>query len=145
MASTLNRIEIIGHLGRAPKVRDFGDRKKVSFSVATNEFSRRGDELTTITHWHNVAFWSPLQAADAAEKFLDKGSKVYVEGKSVTRSYEDSQGEKKQITEIIGRQLILLDRRNADASSEHAPQTNVNEEESTPKDAQPTEENELPF
>ncbi|MEM9569480.1 MAG: single-stranded DNA-binding protein [Bacteroidota bacterium] len=110
MANGLNKVQLIGNLGKDPEVKVFeGDRKRVSFSLATSRTYKSREGLnTTKTEWHNIVLWSPT--AEIAERFLTKGSQVYIEGEINNRSYETNTGEKRYITEINGRQLLLLGR-----------------------------------
>ncbi len=109
--ASLNKIQLIGNLGRDPEVRDLDtNKKRVKFSLATTESYQTADgKNVNQTEWHNVVLWSPL--AEIAEKYLSKGRQVYIEGKIRSRSYEDSNGETKKITEVVGRRMILLGNR----------------------------------
>lgn len=81
------------------------------FGLATNEtFRDSNGQNQTQTEWHNVVVWRGL--ADFAEKYLHKGSMIYLEGKIKTRNYEDKQGEKRYVTEIIGENVVMLDKPN---------------------------------
>ena len=105
---SINKAILIGNLGSDPEVRTTTSGKQVaSFSLATSERykDRTTGEAKSITEWHNIVLWSNL--AEIAGKFLKKGSKVYIEGRIKTRSY-DSNGTKKYITEIIGDNLTML-------------------------------------
>ncbi len=108
----LNKIMLIGNLGGDPEVQTLegGTIKVAKFSLATTE-SYKDDkgQLHSTTDWHSVVAWRGI--ADLAEKYLRKGSTVYIEGKSKTRSYEDKQGTKRYVTEVVAEQLILLDKK----------------------------------
>lgn len=106
--SSLNKVSLIGNLGKDPEVRTLDNGNKVaSFSIATTEsWKDKNGERQSQTEWHNVVLWKGL--AGVAESYLKKGSKVYVEGKLTTRSYEKD-GQTRYITEIVGRDLIMLD------------------------------------
>ena len=108
MYALRNRVLLIGNLGNAPEIRKTETGKKlVRFSVATNESYKNGNgEKVTETQWHNLVAWGKL--ADIAEKFLNKGTEVAVEGKLVNRNYTDKEGIKKYITEIQVNELLLL-------------------------------------
>lgn len=87
-----------------------GNIKVAKFSLATTETYRDNSSITqSITDWHNIVLWRGL--ADLAEKYLHKGSLVYVEGKLKTRNYDDKEGQKKYVTEVIAEQLLLLDKK----------------------------------
>lgn len=104
----VNKVIIVGNLGKNPEVRNLDNGKKVvNFPLATSEtYKDRNGERVTKTEWHNVVLWSPL--AEIAEKYLAKGSQVYIEGKLTTRSWEDKDGNKRYTTEIVGREMTML-------------------------------------
>lgn len=103
----LNKVEIIGNLGKDPEVKTFeGGNQVATFSVATSEkWKNKDGELEQETTWHNVVFWGKL--AGVIEKYVHKGDRLYISGKIKTRSWEKD-GETKYITEIIGREMIML-------------------------------------
>ena len=107
----LNKVTLIGNLGKDPEVQTLENEVKVAkFSVATTEnFKDDKGQSRSNTDWHSVVLWRSL--ADLAEKYLHKGSLVYVEGKLKTRSYDDRDGQKRYVTEVIAEQLIMLDKR----------------------------------
>jgi single-strand DNA-binding protein len=108
MYALRNRVQLIGNLGNAPEIRKTETGKKlVRFSVATNESYKNsnGDKVTE-TQWHSLVAWGKL--ADIAEKFLNKGTEVAIEGKLINRNYTDKEGIKKYITEIQVNELLLL-------------------------------------
>ncbi len=109
MASAgINKVILIGNLGRDPEVQNFENGvKKAGFSLATTEiFKSKEGEKTSHTEWHNIVLWRGL--AEVAEKFLKKGMTVYVEGRIRRREYDDKDGQKKFIYEIIGDVLQML-------------------------------------
>ena len=107
----MNLSIVAGYLGDSPKVAMTKTGKKVaSFSVATTERGFQKQDGTVIpdkTEWHNIVLWGRL--AETAEKYLHKGSSVYVQGKMRTRSYEAQDGSKRYITEIEGEVMQMLD------------------------------------
>ena len=106
----LNKVTLIGNLGRDPEIQTIsGDVQVARFAIATNE-SYRDDKgkLHTKTDWHPVVAWRGL--AGLAEKYLRKGTHLYVEGKLKNRSYEDKDGKKRYVTEIIAESFLLLDK-----------------------------------
>lgn len=107
----LNKILLIGNLGKDPEVLTLeGNVKVAKFSLATTESYKDAKGQTyTDTEWHNVVLWRGL--AEIAEKHLRKGSLIHLEGKNRTRSYEDKQGVKRYVTEVVGEDLILLDKK----------------------------------
>ncbi len=106
--SGVNKVILVGNLGKDPEVRHLDNGRAVAnFPIATSEvYKNREGERVTNTEWHNVVLWTPL--AEVAEKYLKKGNQVYIEGKITTRSYEDKEGQKKYITEVVGREMTLL-------------------------------------
>ena len=108
MYALKNKVQLIGNLGNAPEVKTTESGKKLArFSVATNESYRnaKGEKVTETT-WHNLVAWGKV--ADIAEKYLNKGTEVAIEGKLINRSYTDKEGNKKYITEVLVNELLLL-------------------------------------
>jgi single-strand DNA-binding protein len=107
----LNKITLIGNLGKDPELRKLeGDVSVAKLTLATTEsYKDENGQTKTHTEWHNIVLWRGL--ADMAEKYLKKGSALYLEGKIRTRTYEDKNGEKRSVTEVIGENLILLDKK----------------------------------
>ena len=114
----VNRVMLIGNLGRDPDVQYLeGNIAVAKFPLATTEtFKDRAGKLISQTEWHTVVLWRGL--AELAQKYLHKGSLVYIEGRLRTRSWEDKEGNKKFATEIVGDNLIMLDKR-ADGHTTH--------------------------
>lgn len=111
--ASINQATVIGFVGDDPKIGTTQSGRKVaSFAVATTEKGYTAQNGTTYpdrTEWHNIVLWGKL--AEVAEKFLHKGSSVFVQGKMRTRSYEDKNGIKRYITEIDGEIMQMLDRK----------------------------------
>jgi single-strand DNA-binding protein len=107
----VNKVMLIGNLGKDPEMQLLeGNIGVAKFSLATTESHKdKSGKLVSHTEWHTVVLWRGL--ADLAQKFLHKGSLVYIEGRLKTRSWEDKEGNKKYATEIIGENLIMLDKR----------------------------------
>ena len=112
--SSLNRVMLIGSLGRDPEIRTLNSGERVAnFSVATSErwTDKSSGEKKEKTEWHNVVVFND-GLATICEKYLKKGSKVYIEGQIQTRGWEDANGEKKYKTEIViqrfGGNIVLL-------------------------------------
>ncbi|HSB93831.1 MAG TPA: single-stranded DNA-binding protein [Flavitalea sp.] len=107
----VNRVMLIGNLGRDPDVQYLeGNIGVAKFPLATTEtFKDRSGKLISQTEWHTVVLWRGL--AELAQKYLHKGSLVYIEGRLRTRSWEDKEGNKKFATEVVGDNLIMLDKR----------------------------------
>jgi len=106
--SSLNKAMIIGNLGKDPEIRTIPNGSKVaSFTIATSErYTKKDGEKVDKTEWHKVVMWRGL--AEIAEKYLKKGSTVYIEGKLTTRSWDDKDGKKLYTTEIIADQMQML-------------------------------------
>lgn len=97
---SLNKACLIGRLGNDPEIKNFDNGGKVAnFSLATSETWTKDGEKKISTEWHNISVFGKL--AEIVEKFVKKGDKLYLEGKIKTRSWEDQDGNKKYITEII--------------------------------------------
>ncbi len=107
-----NSIRLIGHLGDDPKVKKLESGKTLaSFSLATNEvFIDQNGEKQSEATWHRLVAWG--KQAEIAETYLKKGSEVAVEGKLTNRSYDDKNGEKHYITEIVVNAILMLDKKN---------------------------------
>ncbi|MDT8400210.1 MAG: single-stranded DNA-binding protein [Bacteroidales bacterium] len=121
---SVNKVILVGNVGKDPEVRYVDTNVPVArFPFATSETyrSRDGERITT-TEWHNVVLWRGL--AEVAERFVKKGSQLFIEGKIRTRSYDDRDGNKRYITEIIADNMQMLGRR-----SENQPE-NTDDDES---------------
>lgn len=108
MSNLRNSVRLMGHLGQNPEVRTTPTGKKVvNFSLATNEnYTDTNGEKVTETMWHNIIVWG--RQADIAEKYLEKGKEICVEGKIANRNYVDKNGIKKYVTEIIVSEILML-------------------------------------
>jgi len=108
MSTLRNKVQLIGNLGNNPEIITLESGKKLAkISIATNEtYKNAQGEKVTDTQWHNVVAWT--KTAEIIEKYLQKGSEVAVEGKLTSRSYEDKDGTKKYITEIVCNELLML-------------------------------------
>lgn len=115
--SGINKVILVGHLGKDPEVRQLeGGVAVASFPLATSEtFNKEGRKVEQ-TEWHNIVMWRGL--ADVAAKFLQKGKLVYIEGKLRTRSFEDKEGIKKYTTEVVAENFTMLGRKTDFESSE---------------------------
>ena len=106
MATGVNKVILLGRLGKEPESQQFESGKKTSFPLATSEvYKDKNGNRQESTDWHNIVLWRGL--AEIAEQYLHKGDLVYLEGKIKSRSYEDN-GIKKYITEILGDNLVML-------------------------------------
>lgn len=135
MSRGLNKIMIIGHLGRDPEMRYTPSGRPVTtFSVATSRSWNTADgERRSETEWFNVVAWGSL--AEICKQYLSKGQQVYVEGRLQTRRWEDEEGNKRTTTEIVAREMIMLGDRK-DRDDDGAGEEDFSEEE---------EEDEFPF
>lgn len=107
----LNKVILIGNLGRDPELRYTANGQPVAnFSIATTEsWNSKAGERESRTEWHRIVAWGKL--AEICGEYLAKGKQVYIEGKLQTREWEDREGNKRQTTEIVARELQMLGRR----------------------------------
>ena len=106
--SLRNKVQLIGNVGQDPVITVLENDKKVArLSLATNETYRNkeGDKVTN-TEWHNVTAWG--KTADIIEKYVNKGKELAIEGKLTSRSYEDKEGNKRYVTEVVANEILLL-------------------------------------
>lgn len=108
MNTLRNKVQLIGNLGNNPEIITLESGKKLAkFSIATNEtYKNAKGEKVEDTQWHNVVTWE--KTAEFVEKYLEKGKEVAIAGKLTSRSYDDKEGVKKYITEIIANEILLL-------------------------------------
>ncbi len=150
MAGSVNKVILIGNLGRDPEMRYLENGVGVArFSIATSESftDKNTGEKREITDWHNIVLWRGL--AKVAETYLKKGMKVYVEGKLKTRSWQDENNQTRYSTEVVADQMTMLSRaegNNSGGQQQNYPSSVEN------KPAQPMEanvskepEDDLPF
>ena len=103
-----NKVQLIGHVGQEPEIKTFEGRKKVAnLTIATNEvyYKENGDKVEN-TEWHRVSAWG--KTADIIEKYVTKGKEIAIEGKLTHRSYDDKDGNKRYITEVMVNELVLM-------------------------------------
>ena len=108
MTTLRNRVQLVGNLGMNPEIVNFDSGKRIAkFTLATNEtFNSGNGESKTVTQWHNVVAWG--KQAEIAEKHLQKGSELAMEGKVTYRQYEDKNKQTKYITEIVLNSFIVF-------------------------------------
>ncbi len=113
----VNRVILIGNLGREPEIRHLeGGSVVAKFPIATNEsYKDKSGEWQTITEWHDIVVWRYL--AERAERDLKKGSLVYVEGKLTRRKWQDKEGNDRYTTEIVANNFRLLERKDSSDNS----------------------------
>jgi single-strand DNA-binding protein len=105
---SVNKAILIGNLGGDPEVRQTQSGRSVAtFSLATNErWKDKNGQPQERTEWHRIVAWTPL--AEIAGQYLSKGGQVYIEGRIQTRQWEDRDGQKRSMTEIVANQMVLL-------------------------------------
>ena len=110
MQSIVNRVQLIGHLGMDPEVKNFENGKLVRVSIATDaSYKDKDGKKVDDTHWHNLVIWN--KTAELAESFFKKGSYVAIEGSLVTNSYEDKDGVKRYSTDVRVDHFLMLDKK----------------------------------
>ncbi|MFZ1751379.1 MAG: single-stranded DNA-binding protein [Saprospiraceae bacterium] len=112
----VNKVILIGHLGRDPEIRTLENGTKVgTFSLATNEsYKDKTDNWQTVTEWHNIVVWRGQ--AERSERELKKGNLAFIEGKITHRKYQDKDGNEKSITEIVAFTVNSLEKRESKQS-----------------------------
>jgi len=108
MNAMKNKVQLIGNVGNEPEVKTFGEGKKVAnITIATNDYyiNDKGDKVEQ-TEWHRVPAWGKV--ADIIEKYVTKGKEICIEGKLTHRSYDDKDGNKRYITEVVANDILLL-------------------------------------
>lgn len=108
MNALKNRVQLIGNLGNTPEIITLDSGKKLAkFAIATNEtYKNAQGEKITDTQWHNIVAWN--KTAEIIEKYLEKGKEVMIEGRLTSRSFEDKEGNKRYITEVVCNELLML-------------------------------------
>ncbi|HEY1009214.1 MAG: single-stranded DNA-binding protein [Daejeonella sp.] len=130
--SGINKVILVGHLGKDPEVRHLeGNVTVASFPLATSETYNKDGKKIEQTEWHNIVMWRGL--ADVASKYLQKGKLVYIEGKLRTRSFEDKEGHKKYTTEVVAENFTMLGRK-SDFDNGHG-DNGTNTDHTTPSKA----------
>ncbi|MGL4364045.1 MAG: single-stranded DNA-binding protein [Bacteroidales bacterium] len=143
---SLNKVMLIGNVGKDPEVRHLDSGiATTTITLATSEtYTDKSGQRVTNTEWHNIVLWRQL--AELAEKYIRKGTQIFVEGKMRTRSWEDKEGQKRYTTEVVADTLRLLGRR--EDSNANGTQSYTPVEPSTPTQAaiEPAApDNDLPF
>jgi single-strand DNA-binding protein len=146
MPKSLNKVILVGNVGKDPEVKYSTSGTPIAnFSLATNErFKDRSGEWQDRTEWHNIVAWQRL--AEIVGEYVAKGSKLYVEGKIQTSSWEDRQsGERKYRTEIVARDLLLLSPRENGGGDQQSPTSNDNEDQRFQADSGESGDENIPF
>ena len=140
---SINKVILVGNVGKDPEVRYFDNGAAVAnFSLATTErgyTAANGTQVPDRTDWHNIVLWRGL--AEIAEKYVKKGSKLYIEGKIKTRSYDDASGNKRYVTEIWGENMELLDKKSDSPGMVPPPEPPVERSQKPNQPATPTASN----
>ncbi len=108
MNTMKNRVQLIGNVGNDPEIKQFdGGKKLANLTLATNDYytNDKGEKVSQ-TEWHRVSAWG--KTADLIEQFVTKGKEIAIDGKLTHRSYEDKNGEKRYITEVVANEVMLL-------------------------------------
>lgn len=108
MSTLRNKVQLIGNVGNDPEIKTFdGGRKLANLTIATNDsYKNDKGERVEQTEWHRIVAWG--KTAEIIEKFVTKGKEIAVEGKLTHRSYEDKNGEKRYVSEVVVNDLLLL-------------------------------------
>jgi single-strand DNA-binding protein len=108
MNALKNKVQLIGHVGNDPEIKTLdGGRKVANLTIATNDsYKNEKGEKVEQTEWHKVVAWG--KTAEIIEKFVTKGKEIAIEGKLTHRSYEDKNGEKRYVTEVVANELLML-------------------------------------
>jgi len=145
MASGVNKVILVGNLGQKPEMRYTKDQQPIAnFSIATSESwkDKSSGDMMERTEWHNITFFGRI--AEVVERYLDKGSKVYVEGRLQTDKWEDENGNKRSATKIIGSNMQMLDSKGGSQSDSSFDQSQPSSQLAQSQDSQISEED-IPF
>jgi single-strand DNA-binding protein len=139
MSRSLNKVMIIGHLGRDPEMRYTPSGRPVTtFTVATSRSWNTVDgERHTETEWFNIVAWGNL--AEICKQYLNKGQQVYIEGRLQTRKWDDKEGNRHYTTEVVAQEMMMLGERKDSNNQNHVEETSESE---MPNDV---DEDEFPF
>lgn len=142
---SLNKILLIGNVGQTPQVRTVGDSKVAQFNLATTErFKGKDGQMREETEWHNVSVWGKL--AEVIEKYVDRGSQLYVEGRIKTEKFQGNDGTDKYITRIVASTIQLLGKKDSQSAPQSpAPQQRQQHKTTPIVDDLPPDDSGLPF
>ena len=147
MSGSVNKVILIGNLGKDPDVRHLENGATVAnFPIATSENykDRKTGEKVSQTEWHNIVVWRGL--ADITERYLKKGDKVYIEGKLRTRSWQDQDGNTKYTTEVVADNLTMLGKSSDNTTASQAQPAAVTSSPAQNEDfSGPDDSDDLPF
>ena len=149
MARGLNKVMLIGNLGSDPEIKYLPKGTAIAnLRLATSESRKNSDgEWQDSTEWHRVVMYG--RQAETCKDYLKKGSKVFIEGRIQTRSWDDQSGQRHYMTEIVGNFLIMLDPRSQDAASSDQSRQKTQNHDDAGQDSQPSDvpqtDDDLPF
>ena len=146
MSRGVNKVILVGNLGQKPDMKYTQSNTAVAnLSLATSESWKDKDsgDLKTKTEWHRVVYFGKL--AEIAEQYLDKGSKVYIDGKLQTRKWQDQAGNDRYTTEVLGQELTMLDSRGDSSGSSFENNNSGMSEEDVNQDNGEFSEEDIPF
>lgn len=146
MNGSVNKVILIGNLGRDPEIKKLENGATLaSFSMATSESytDKVSGKKIENTDWHDVILWRGL--AELAEKFLKKGMKIYVEGRLKKRSWQDREGNTRYNVEVIGDEMTILSKPDTDTKPREPYTVEVNQEISKMENLESDPEDTLPF
>ena len=111
MKNLRNQVQLMGHLGTEPELKEFeSGTQKVNFTMATNEsYKNKEGEFVNETQWHKISAWNGT--AKYAQKYLSKGMEIMLQGKITYNSYEDKNGIKRYVTEIVADQIMMISKK----------------------------------
>ncbi|MCK5538811.1 MAG: single-stranded DNA-binding protein [Bacteroidales bacterium] len=144
---SVNKVILVGNVGKDPEIRHLDSGVAVaSFTLATSEsYNAKNGERVTNTEWHNIVMWRGL--ADVVEKYVKKGSRLFIEGKITSRQYEKD-GQTKYFTEIVGNNMVMLDSKGSAVTGGNTSATTTTEPKSTVEKPEINDagvEDDLPF
>jgi single-strand DNA-binding protein len=142
---SVNKVILVGHVGADPEVRYIESNTPVcNVRIATSEvYKNKNGEKVTSTEWHTVVLWRGL--AEVADKYVKKGTQLYIEGKLRTRSWDDKEGNKRYVTEIVADVIQLLGKRDEQSAAVSGPSHVQTNTETTPIPEPGPEADDLPF
>ncbi|MEI6899782.1 MAG: single-stranded DNA-binding protein [Bacteroidota bacterium] len=141
MATGVNKVILLGNLGKDPEIQRLeSGAQKAAFTLATTEvYKNKEGEKVSHTEWHNIVLWRGL--AEVAENYLKKGNQIYLEGRIRKREYDDKEGQKRSIYEILGDVLQMLGGPKRDG----APDDHISQKEENGNAMVPEPADDLPF
>lgn len=141
---SVNKVILVGNVGKDPEVKYFDDNVSVcNFPLATSETYTKNNEKVTQTEWHNIVLWRGL--AKVAEDYVKKGMQLYIEGTLRTRSWDDKDGNKRYITEVMATNMQMLGRKGDNEGASQKASTEATQPKATEEAATSEETDDLPF